>query len=69
VTPRDAKNAGLVACLVGVLVMVAAARHVGLPPWMAPVGVGVIVLGWGFFAWSILKNTALARARAKDENG
>ena len=68
-TPRAAKNAGLVACLVGVLVMVAAARRVGIPIWMAPVGVGVIVLGWGFFAWSILKNIALARARAKDENG
>ena len=68
-TPKDAKNAGLVACLVGVLVMVAAARRGGLPPWMAPVGVGVIVLGWGFFAWSILKNIAQARTRAKDENG
>ena len=68
-TPRGAKNAGLVACLVGVLVMFAAARHVWIPSSMAAVGVGVIVLGWGFFAWSILKNTALARARAKDENG
>ena len=33
------------------------------------VGVAVIALGWGLFAWSMFQRAAAARARLKDTHG
>ncbi len=49
------RNAGFVACLVGVLVMAGARFAHGVPPVFVSVGVGIIVLGWGLFALSALR--------------
>ncbi len=42
----SARNAGFIACLVGVLVMVTGRFVAGAPHWLIYVGVGVIALGW-----------------------
>ena len=46
------RNAGFVACLVGVLVMVGARFNHGIPPIFVSVGVAIIVFGWGLLALS-----------------
>ena len=54
-TPPPAKptrNAGLVACLIGTLVMLAGRFAPGAPPVLVYVGVSVIVFGWGLLALS-----------------
>jgi hypothetical protein len=63
------RNAGFVACLVGVLVMLGGRFAHGAPAWLVSVGVGLIVLGWGLFAWSMVRRAAMARAVLKDSLG
>jgi len=59
---RTLKNAGFIACLAGVLVMLSGRYVAGAPAWLVYVGVGVIVLGWGLFACAMLQRAADARA-------
>ena len=59
---RGTRNAGLVACLVGVLVMIAGRYVAGAPIWLVSVGVGVVALGWGLIAFAMWKRLAMARA-------
>ena len=63
------RNVGFVACAVGVLVMVVGRFATGTPVWLVAVGVAVIALGWGLFAWSMFQRAAAARARLKDTHG
>ena len=63
------RNAGFVACMIGVLVMVVGRFAPWAPVWLVAVGVAVIALGWGLFAWSMLQRRADARARLKDTHG
>lgn len=58
---RGTRNLGLVACLVGVLVMVAGRFMPGAPEWLVSLGVGVVVLGWGLIAFALWKRVAMAR--------
>ena len=60
---RALKNAGLVACLVGALAMIAGRYVPGAPRWMTYVGVAVIVFGWGLFAYALVQRAAYLRAR------
>ncbi len=49
------RNAGLVACLIGTLVMVAGRFMHGVPSVFAYVGVSIIVFGWGLLALSMFR--------------
>jgi hypothetical protein len=49
------RNAGLVACLIGVLVMVAGRFMHGVPTVFVYVGVSIIVFGWGLLALSMFR--------------
>jgi len=49
------RNAGLVACLVGVLIMVAGRFMHGAPPVLIYIGVSVIVFGWGLLGLSMFR--------------
>ena len=59
---RGTRNAGLVACLVGVLVMIAGRYLAGAPAWLVSVGVAIIVFGWGLFAYAFVRRLAMAKA-------
>ncbi len=66
---RGMRNAGYVACLVGVLAMIAGRFMPGAPVWAVYAGVGVIAIGWGLFACFMLKRAALARVQSLGSNG
>ncbi len=66
---RRTRNAGFVACLVGVLTMIIGRYVAGAPTWLTNVGLGAIVLGWGLFSYALLKRGAYARAHPFDRNG
>jgi hypothetical protein len=59
---RGTRNAGLLACLIGVLVMIAGRYLAGAPAWLVSVGVGTIVFGWGLFGYAFVKRLAMARS-------
>lgn len=61
---RRTREAGLIACLVGVAVMVAGRFMPGAPIWLVSVGVGIAVFGWGLIAYALMKRVAMARALA-----
>jgi len=69
VTGDSIRNSGFVACLVGVLVMVGGRFAHGAPAWLVSVGLGIVVFGWGLFAWSMVRRAATARAALKDSLG
>ena len=66
---RRTRNLGLVACLVGVLVMVAGRYMAGAPIWLVSVGVGIVVFGWGLIAFAMWKRLAMARALTSRKGG
>ncbi len=49
------RNAGYVACLVGVVVMLLGRFRAGSPAWMIWVGLAVIAVGWAFLAFSTFR--------------
>ena len=49
------RNAGFVACLIGVLVMLSGRYVQSAPPVFIYVGVSVIVFGWGLLALSVFR--------------
>ena len=59
---RATRNAGFVASLIGVLVMVSGRYMAGAPVWLTYVGVSVIVFGWGLFAYALYQRAVLVRA-------
>jgi hypothetical protein len=66
---RGTRNLGLVACLVGVLVMIAGRYMPGAPAWLVSLGVGVVVLGWGLIAFALWKRVAMARTLTTKAGG
>ena len=68
-TGASIRNAGFVACMVGALVMVVGRFAPWAPVWLVAVGVAIIALGWGLFAWSMLQRWAAARASLEDTHG
>ena len=63
---RGTRNAGYVACLLGVLVMMSGRYATGAPAWLVYVGLPVILLGWGLLAYAVFKRAAYARAHPFD---
>ena len=66
---RGTRNAGYVACLLGVLVMIAGRFMAGAPSWLVNVGVGVVVFGWGLLALAVFKRVAYARSLTSRSGG
>ena len=62
---RAIRNAGYVACLVGVLMMVLGRFRAGAPSSIIYVGLAVIVFGWGFLVFSMVRAATEARALRK----
>ena len=61
-TTRTVRTLGVVACLVGVLLVAAVGRVAILPGWTAFLGLAIVALGWACFGYSIFKDFARARA-------
>lgn len=59
---RAATSAGVVACLIGLVLIVAGQYVTGFPRWAPYAGLAVIVFGWGLFALGIFKGIAFWRA-------
>jgi hypothetical protein len=66
---RGTRNAGYVACLIGVMAMVAGRYMPGVPGWLANVGFGAVVFGWGLFAYALFRRVALARSFSSNSGG
>ena len=66
---RRERQAGFVACLVGVLVLVWGRLGEGAPPWAAWIGLVVIAAGWGLFVYVMVRRSAWVRAHPFDPNG
>jgi energy-coupling factor transporter transmembrane protein EcfT len=56
------RDAGFVACLIGVLLLVWARFVAGAPQIMLWAGLTVIAAGWGLLAWSVFKRVTWVRA-------
>ena len=56
------RNAGFVACLLGALVLLASRFVAGAPHDLRWAGLGVIILGWALFAWSMIRRARLQKA-------
>ncbi len=59
---RSTTNAGVVTCLIGLLLMVSGQYVAEFPRWAPYAGFAVIVFGWGLFTLSIFKAVAFRRA-------
>jgi hypothetical protein len=66
---RGTRNVGLVACLIGVLIMIAGRYVAAAPEWLMSVGVGVVVLGCGLIAFAMWKRLAKARSLTSKSGG
>jgi hypothetical protein len=66
---RPQRTAGLVACLVGVVIMVVARYRFGGAAWLLWPGVGLVALGWGLFIYAIARRLFWIRAHPFDPNG
>ncbi len=52
---RALRTAGIVACLIGTLLMVSGRFAPAVPDFLVYIGVGIIVFGWGLFALSMFR--------------
>lgn len=59
------RNWGLVACLVGALVMISGRYAAWAPTWLVYVGVAAIAFGWALFGYTVYQRAALARANVQ----
>jgi hypothetical protein len=58
---RGTRNLGYVCCLVGVLAMIAGRFMAGAPAWLASLGLGVVVFGWGLLFYAFARRLALVK--------
>jgi hypothetical protein len=59
---RTLNNAGLVACLLGAMLMIWGRFATGAPAAAIWVGVGVIAFGWSLFAIAVFRRAAWLRS-------
>ena len=65
---RAARTAGLVASLVGVLILVVGRFRLGGAIWLLWTGVVVIGFGWSCFVYALVRRLAWMRAHPYDSN-
>lgn len=65
---RQERSLGLIACLVGVLVLVLGRFRFGGEPVLVWGGIAVIALGWGLFVWALARRVLWVRAHPFDPN-
>jgi hypothetical protein len=63
---RGVQNFGFFACLAGVLVMLSGHYVRGAPHWLVYAGLVIILVGWGLFAFAIVRRSAYVRAHPFD---
>ena len=66
---RQARLAGLICCLLGVLILVVGRYKLGGAPWLLWTGAGVVALGWGLFIYALARRLLWVRAHPFDSNG
>ena len=66
---RPQRTLGLVACLVGVVMVVIARFRLGGEPWALWAGAAVIAAGWGLFVYAVAVRVRFVRAHPFDPNG
>ena len=59
------RNLGLVACLIGALVMISGRYATWAPTWLVYVGVAAIAFGWALFGYTLYQRAVLARANVR----
>ena len=59
---RRERTIGLVACLVGVIVLVVSRYRVGAPMWGVWLGVAIIGVGWALFLYDVIRRARFLRA-------
>lgn len=63
---RNERIAGLVGCLVGVLLLIWGRQGQGAPGWVVPAAFLVIGAAWSLFAYVIIRRTRYVRAHPFD---
>jgi hypothetical protein len=66
---RAARYGGMVACLIGVMILIVARFKLGAPLWMLWTGGLIVAAGWGLFVYSLLRRLAWVRTHPFDPNG
>lgn len=63
---RNKRQAGLVGCLIGVLIMAAGRFTAAVPDWMVYVGLAVVAASWFLFVYVILARLNFVRTHPFD---
>jgi hypothetical protein len=66
---RPARFGGMIACLIGVMILVVARFKLGAPLWMLWTGGLVVAFGWGLFVYALVRRLTWVRAHPFDPNG
>jgi hypothetical protein len=66
---RPQRFAGLVACALGVAMMVFARYKLDGAPWLLWPGVAIVAIGWMLFIYAIARRLTWVRAHPFDPNG
>jgi high-affinity Fe2+/Pb2+ permease len=59
---RQARLAGFIACLLGVLILVLGRFRLGGAPWLLWTGVTVVGAGWSLFIYALVRRLRWARS-------
>jgi len=65
---RPERTAGVIACLVGVVIMVLARYRFGGEPWLLWSGVAICAVGWALFIYAVARRLIWIRAHPFDPN-
>jgi hypothetical protein len=66
---RPARMAGLICCLLGVLILVVGRYKFGGPLWLLWSGAGVVAAGWALFIYAVVRRLFWIRSHPFDSNG
>ena len=66
---KAARFVGMIACLVGVLILVLGRFRLGGAPLWLWSGAGIVALGWGLFIYALARRLLWVRAHPFDPNG
>jgi hypothetical protein len=66
---RPARVAGLICCLLGVLILVVGRYKFGGMPWLLWGGAAVVAAGWALFIYAVARRLFWIRSHPFDSNG